>query len=75
MDMAKEYDLVIIGAGPGGYTAALKAAEYGIRTLVIEGKKAGRKLCKQGMYSNKGAASCIQPVPRDAAMRRIWSFR
>jgi len=28
MDMAKEYDLVIIGAGPGGYTAALKAAEY-----------------------------------------------
>ena len=27
--MAKHYDVVIIGAGPGGYTAAMKAAEFG----------------------------------------------
>ena len=28
--MALNYDLVIIGAGPGGYTAALKAAALGM---------------------------------------------
>ena len=28
--MAREFDVVIIGAGPGGYTAALKAAEFGL---------------------------------------------
>ena len=29
--MAREFDVVIIGAGPGGYTAALKAAEFGLK--------------------------------------------
>ena len=34
--MTKKYDLIIIGAGPGGYTAAIRAAELGLRTAVIE---------------------------------------
>ncbi|AHI53658.1 pyruvate dehydrogenase E3 component [Spiroplasma sabaudiense Ar-1343] len=32
----KEYDLAIIGAGPGGYVAAIKAAQHGLKTLIIE---------------------------------------
>ena len=39
--MAKHYDVVIIGAGPGGYTAAMKAAEFGLKAVVIEAKKFG----------------------------------
>ena len=39
--MAVTYDLLIIGAGPGGYTAAMKAAEAGLRTGVIEKEKLG----------------------------------
>ena len=31
--MAREFDVVIIGAGPGGYTAALKAAEFGLKVV------------------------------------------
>ena len=27
--MAKQFDVIVIGAGPGGYTAALKATEFG----------------------------------------------
>ncbi len=36
--MGKEsaLDLVVIGAGPGGYTAALRAAELGLRTALVE---------------------------------------
>ncbi|MDD4932408.1 MAG: FAD-dependent oxidoreductase, partial [Methylacidiphilaceae bacterium] len=30
------FDLVVIGAGPGGYTAALRAAELGLRTALVE---------------------------------------
>lgn len=30
------YDVVIIGGGPGGYTAAFRAAKYGLKTVVIE---------------------------------------
>ncbi|MDR0840294.1 MAG: dihydrolipoyl dehydrogenase [Christensenellaceae bacterium] len=30
------YDLIVIGAGPGGYVAAIRAAQLGMKTLVIE---------------------------------------
>ncbi|MCG8542166.1 MAG: dihydrolipoyl dehydrogenase [Clostridia bacterium] len=32
----KEYDIVVLGGGPGGYVAAIKAAQLGARTLLIE---------------------------------------
>jgi dihydrolipoamide dehydrogenase len=30
------YDLVIIGSGPGGYSAAVRAGQYGLKTLLVE---------------------------------------
>ena len=34
--MATYYDLVIIGAGPGGYTAAIKGASFGMKVAVVD---------------------------------------
>ena len=34
--MANEYDVVVIGSGTGGYVAAIRAAQLGLRTAVIE---------------------------------------
>jgi dihydrolipoamide dehydrogenase len=34
--MAKEYDVIVLGAGPGGYTAAVRAAQLGLKTAVVE---------------------------------------
>ncbi|MBN8617360.1 MAG: dihydrolipoyl dehydrogenase, partial [Anaerolineae bacterium] len=34
--MAKEYDVVVLGAGPGGYVAAIRAAQLGKKTAVVE---------------------------------------
>jgi len=34
--MAKEYDVVVLGGGPGGYVAAIRAAQLGQKTAVIE---------------------------------------
>ncbi len=35
-EMVQEVELAVIGGGPGGYTAALRAAELGIKTLLID---------------------------------------
>ncbi len=42
--MEKIYDMVIVGGGPGGYTAALYAARAGLSTVVIEKLSAGGQL-------------------------------
>jgi dihydrolipoamide dehydrogenase len=34
--MANEYDVVVIGSGTGGYVAAIRAAQVGLRTAVVE---------------------------------------
>src|SRR5271170_2384804 len=35
-EMTQDTDLVVIGGGPGGYTAALRAAELGIKTILVD---------------------------------------
>lgn len=35
-DSSHSYDLVVIGAGPGGYVAAIRAAQLGLKTAIIE---------------------------------------
>ena len=34
--MAQRYDLVVIGAGPGGYVAAIRAAQLGMKVACVE---------------------------------------
>lgn len=38
--MANEYDVVVIGAGTGGYVAAIRAAQLGLQVAVVEKQKA-----------------------------------
>lgn len=40
----KQYDLIIVGGGPGGYTAALYGARAGLRTLILEKMSAGGQM-------------------------------
>jgi dihydrolipoamide dehydrogenase len=35
---ASDYDVVIVGGGPGGYVAAIKAAQLGLKTACVEGR-------------------------------------
>ncbi|WP_085810290.1 dihydrolipoyl dehydrogenase [Sphingomonas sp. TZW2008] len=34
--MAENYDLVVLGSGPGGYVAAIRAAQLGLKTAIVE---------------------------------------
>ena len=39
--MADKYDLVVVGAGPGGYVAAIRGAQLGFKTACVERERAG----------------------------------
>ncbi len=39
--MAEQYDVVVLGSGPGGYVAAIRAAQLGLKTAIVEREKLG----------------------------------
>ena len=48
------YDLVVIGAGPGGYVAAIRAAQLGLKTACIDKEaKFGGTCCRVGCIPSK----------------------
>ncbi|MCO5058509.1 MAG: dihydrolipoyl dehydrogenase [Rhizobiaceae bacterium] len=55
--MADTYDVIIIGAGPGGYVTAIRAAQLGLKTAVVEREHLG------GICSNWGC------IPTKALLR------
>jgi len=46
------YDMIIVGGGPGGYTAALYAARAGLRVLVLEKLSAGGQMAQTHQIDN-----------------------
>src|SRR5215471_10274542 len=51
--MAKEYDVVVLGAGPGGYTAAIRATQLGLKTAIVEKKYWGGVCLNVGCIPSK----------------------
>ena len=51
-DQKNIYDMVIIGGGPGGYTAALYAARAGMQVVVVEKLSAGGQMALTHMIDN-----------------------
>ncbi|MFD1766221.1 dihydrolipoyl dehydrogenase [Sphingorhabdus buctiana] len=39
--MAENYDLIVLGSGPGGYVAAIRAAQLGLKTAIVERENLG----------------------------------
>ena len=48
-----DYQLIVIGAGPGGYTAALQAAKRGLRTAIVERREVGGTCLNRGCIPTK----------------------
>jgi dihydrolipoamide dehydrogenase len=51
--MAEAYDLVIVGGGPGGYVGAIRAAQLGLRTALVEREKLGGTCLHVGCIPTK----------------------
>lgn len=61
--MAREFDVVVIGGGPGGYVAAIKAAQAGKSVAVVEANQLGGTCLHRGCIPTKAllkAASVYQ---------------
>ena len=59
------YDLIVIGSGPGGYSAAVRAGQYGLKTAIIE---------KDGKLG--GTCLHVGCIPTKALLHtaELWSF-
>lgn len=51
--MAQNYDVVIIGGGTGGYVAAIRAAQLGLKTAIVENEKLGGTCLHKGCIPSK----------------------
>lgn len=59
--MAKKYDVVVLGAGPGGYVAAIRASQLGKKVAIVEKEHMG------GVCLNKGC------IPTKAVLKSAHS--
>ena len=53
--MADSFDVIVIGGGPGGYVAAIRAAQLGKKTAVVEKRQAGRALPQLRLHPGEDA--------------------
>lgn len=60
--MNDAFDCVVIGAGPGGYVAAITAAQAGIKTALIEEREAGGTCLNRGCIPSKALLSAAEIV-------------
>ena len=51
--MEQTFDLIVIGAGPGGYVAAIKAAQSGLSTAIVEERRVGGTCLNRGCIPAK----------------------
>ncbi|OHD21370.1 MAG: dihydrolipoyl dehydrogenase [Spirochaetes bacterium GWB1_59_5] len=69
--METEYDVAIIGAGPGGYVAAIRAAQLGLKACVIEKDKPGGVCLNVGCIPSKSLIHQAGVVAGAQALRAL----
>ncbi|MEM7311795.1 MAG: dihydrolipoyl dehydrogenase [Planctomycetota bacterium] len=73
--MNHDFDLIVIGAGPGGYVAAIRAAQLGMRTAVVEREpKLGGTCLRVGCIPSKAlleSTELLEQAQHDFADRGI----
>ncbi len=67
----ESWDLVVIGAGPGGYVAAARAAQLGARVLLVERAAAGGVCLHRGCIPTKSLLSAAKVY---SYIRRAQAF-
>nr|WP_321443654.1 dihydrolipoyl dehydrogenase [uncultured Cohaesibacter sp.] len=50
---SKSCDVLVLGAGPGGYAAAIRAGQAGLKVVIVEGEKAGGTCLNVGCIPSK----------------------
>ena len=73
------YDLIVIGTGPGGYVCAIRAAQLGLKTAVVEKKRhLWRHLPEYRLHTVEGTAARVRTVRGGGPLIQQdghWRFR
>ncbi|MGB8712385.1 MAG: dihydrolipoyl dehydrogenase [Onishia taeanensis] len=67
--MADKFDLIVIGAGPGGYVAAIRAAQLGLKTACVE-----KWIDKEGKTVHGGTCLNVGCIPSKALLEASHKF-
>lgn len=67
--MTQKFDVIVIGAGPGGYVAAIKAAQLGLKTACIE-----KYQNKDGKLALGGTCLNVGCIPSKALLDSSWKY-
>lgn len=67
--MADKFDVIVIGAGPGGYVAAIRAAQLGLKTACVE-----KWVGKEGKVVHGGTCLNVGCIPSKALLETSHKF-
>src|SRR5690554_7299930 len=67
--MSEQYDVVVIGGGPGGYVAAIRCAQKGMKVACIE-----KYINKQGKPALGGTCLNVGCIPSKALLDSSWRY-
>ncbi|TWH77344.1 dihydrolipoamide dehydrogenase [Azomonas agilis] len=67
--MSQKFDVIVIGAGPGGYVAAIRSAQLGLKTAVIEQYKG-----KEGKVALGGTCLNVGCIPSKALLDTSYKY-
>ena len=70
--MESNYDLVVIGSGPGGYVAAIRAGQLGLKTAILEPEELGGVCLNWGCIPSKALLKNAEIV---SYFKRAEEFR
>jgi dihydrolipoamide dehydrogenase len=71
--MADQYDMIVLGGGPGGYVAAIRAAQIGMKTAIIEREELGGVCLNWGCIPSKSLLANAQ-VARYLTDSKTWGI-
>ncbi|HEX2963928.1 MAG TPA: FAD-dependent oxidoreductase, partial [Ignavibacteriales bacterium] len=62
--MAKKYDVAVLGGGPGGYVAAIRASQLGLKTAVIDKDNLGGICLNWGCIPTKALLKNVEVLDK-----------
>jgi dihydrolipoamide dehydrogenase len=71
--MADKFDLVVVGGGPGGYVAAIRASQLGFRTALVEREHLGGVCLNWGCIPTKALLKGAEVAHTLSTMQQ-WGF-
>ncbi len=66
-----KFDIGIIGGGPAGYVAAIRAAQLGARTALVEARELGGTCLNRGCIPSKALLRCVEILEQAGSARRM----